>query len=255
MRSPLIRAFFVVLGLVATGAGVAACGGASSDGADTPSQPSASSSSVTTTGPKRVALTEKIVHDNELTVDDVAELQLYLHGRIVLRREASATATEITKQHTLRMLDGRAYDEVFVDTGTPGVVALSSKAITATITGEDAELHVAFDPEHPEEAFVFEPGVDGRFRMRTDTDRHGGAIDSRREARRHEIAKYEGEDYAVVEGSYAYIEIDAEKLHALIMQQRKLPGVLLADDTSAPADPSATPAPSTSVAAPPAPSN
>lgn len=247
MRSPLIQALFV-----GTGLAVAACGSASSDGSDTPTQPAASGSA--STGVKRVALTQKIVHDNELTVDDVAELQLYLHGRIVLRREASATATEITKQHTLRMLDGRAYDEVFVDSGTPGVVALSSKAITATITGEDAELHVAFDPEHPEEAFVFEPGVDGRFRMRTETDRHGGAIDSRREARRHEIAKYEGADYAVVEGSYAYIEIDAEKLHALIMKQRKLPGVVLTEDTSAPA-PSETPTPTASAAVAPAPSN
>lgn len=253
MRSPLIRALPCLrraAGALVVGLAAVACGSASSDGSETPTQASSSAS----TGVKRVALTEKIVHDNELTVDDVAELQLYLHGRIVLRREASATATEITKQHTLRMLDGRAYDEVFVDSGTPGVVALSSKAITATITGEDAELHVAFDPEHPEEAFVFAPGVDGRFRMRTETDRHGGAIDSRREARRHEIAKYEGEEYAVVEGSYAYIEIDAEKLHALIMSQRKLPGVVLAEDTSAPAS-SETPAPTSSVAAPPAPSN
>lgn len=240
--------------LLALAGSIIACGGASSD-TETPgqSQPTASSSSVTTTGPKRLALTQKIIDDNELTVDDVAQLQLYLHGRIVLRREASATATEITKQHTLRMLDGRAYDEVFVDTGTPGVVALAKAAIPP-ISGEDAELHVNFDPENPEEGLVFEVGTDGRFRMQTETERHGGAIDTRREARRHVTAKYEGDEYAVVEGTYAYIEIDAEKLHALLMKQRKLPGVLLPDDTSAP-DPSAPPASASAPIVPPAPSN
>ncbi|MFO0619042.1 MAG: hypothetical protein U0414_41015 [Polyangiaceae bacterium] len=246
MRSPLFVGLFGVFV-----AAVAGCGSASSEGAEAPSQPATSASSVTTTGPKRVALTRKVVDDNELTIDDVAELQLYLHGRIVLRREASASATEVTRQHTLRMLDGRAYDEVFVDTGTPGIVALS-KATIGPITGEGAELHVNFDPDHPEEGFVFEPGSDGRFRMKTEIDRRGGSIDTRREARRHETAKYEGEEYTVVEGSYAYIEIDAEKLHALLMHQRRLPGVLLPE--AAPDASGAPPAAST-VVAPPSPSH
>lgn len=239
---------------VALAGSIIACG-ASKEGSETPGtqQPTASSSSVTTTGPKRLALTQRIIDDNELTVDDVAQLQLYLHGRIVLRREASATATEITKQHTLRMLDGRAYDEVFVDTGTPGVVALAKAAIPP-ISGEEAELHVNFDPESPEEGIVFEVGADGRFRMRTELERHGGAIDSRREARRRATAKYEGDDYTVVEGTYAYIEIDAEKLHALLMKQRKLPGVLLPEDTSEP-EASAPVASTSAPIAPPAPSN
>lgn len=250
MRPAVSSLFFVALAVV-----TAACG-ASSDRAEVPGQgqPTASSSSVTTTGPKRLALTQKIIDDNDLTIDDVAELQLYLHGRIVLRREASATATEITKQHTLRMLDGRAYDEVSVDSGTPGVVA-PAKAAIAPITGEDAELHVNFDPDKPEEGLVFEVGTDGRFRMRTETDRHGGSIDSRREARRHETAKYEGDDYTVVEGAYAYIEIDAEKLHALLMHQRKLPGVLLPDDTTAADTGAPAPSEAPSVVAPPVPSS
>lgn len=153
----------------------------------------------------RVMLTSKLLDDNKLTAEDVAQLQLFLRGRVVLRRETTAGAREITKQHTLKVVDGRSYDEIVIDSGTPGV----SKATD--------ELRVNFDPDDPDSGLVFTADDGGRFKLSVER-KHGDPSFG---------TMYDDQRYEVIEGNGAYLELEEEKLHAYITHQRKLPGTRL----------------------------
>ena len=153
---------------------------------------------------RRLALTKGLIEDNKLTLQDVAQLQLYLHGRITLRRGATAEAREITKQHTLKVVDGRLYDEIVVDNGTPGV----------SIGGED--FRVNFDPKDPENGFAFDD-EDGRYMLIAERLPGAPAL----------VVRYGTERYELIDGAGAYLEVEEEKLHDYITHQKKLPGTLL----------------------------
>lgn len=153
----------------------------------------------------RLVITRKLVETYKLTSDDFAQLQLFLHGRILLRREATGGTREITEQHTLKVETGRVYDEVLVENETPGV-SISSQ-----------ELRVNFDPEDPENGFVFKEDGQGKFRLEL----------ARKEGGQGLVAEYGGERYDVVEGSSAHLEVGAEMLREYVTNQRKLPGTVL----------------------------
>jgi hypothetical protein len=153
----------------------------------------------------RVVVTKKLLEDNKLTPEDVAQLQLFLRGRVVLRRETTAGAREITKQHTLKVVDGRTYDELEVASGTPGV----SRATD--------ELRVNFDPEDPTNGLVFSIEDDGRFKLSVER-KHGEANFS---------TNYAGDRWEVIEGVGVYLELEEEKLHDYVTHRRKLPGTVL----------------------------
>lgn len=153
----------------------------------------------------RLVITRRLVETYKLTADDFAQLQLFLHGRILLRREAAGGTREITEKHTLKVETGRVYDEVLVENETPGV-SISSQ-----------ELRVNFDPEDPENGFVFKEDGQGKFRLDL----------SRKEGGHGLVAEYGGERYDVVEGSSAHLEVGAEMLREYVTNQRKLPGTVL----------------------------
>jgi hypothetical protein len=153
----------------------------------------------------RLVITRRLVEMYKLTAEDFAQLQLFLHGRILLRREASGGTREITERHTLRVETGRVYDEVLVENETPGV----------SISGQ--ELRVNFDPEDPENGFVFKEDGQGKFRLEL----------ARKEGGHGLVAEYGGERYDVVEGSSAHLEVGAEMLREYVTNQRKLPGTVL----------------------------
>jgi hypothetical protein len=153
----------------------------------------------------RLVITRRLVETYKLTAEDFAELQLFLHGRILLRREAAAGTREITEKHTLKVETGHVYDEVMVDNDTPGV-SISSQ-----------ELRVNFDPEDPENGFVFKEDGQGKFRLDL----------ARKEGGHGLVAEYGGEHYDVVEGSSAHLEVGAEMLREYVTNQRKLPGTVL----------------------------
>jgi len=156
-------------------------------------------------GPRRVAITRKLLEDNKITPQDLSELQLYLRGRIVLRREVSIGVREITKQHTLRVVEGHTYDEVTVESGTPGVEIAQQG------------IKVNFDPGQPDAGFVFDQANDDKFKFRPDQDPRDRANPE----------EYGGEEYQVVIGSGAYLEIDAENLKNFVTREKKLPGAIL----------------------------
>jgi len=154
---------------------------------------------------ERLVITRKLVENYKLTAEDFAQLQLYLHGRILLRRETSAGTREITKQHTLKVESGRIYDEVLVDSATPGV-SISSD-----------ELRINFDPEDPETGFAFSEDGQGKFRLKLE----------RKEGAKGLSIEYAGETYDVVEGASAHLEVGAEMLREYVTNQRTLPGTVL----------------------------
>jgi hypothetical protein len=153
----------------------------------------------------RLVITRHLVETYKLTADDFAQLQLFVHGRILLRREASGLTKEITEKHTLKLETGRVYDEVLIENDTPGI------SISAS------ELRVNFDPEDPDNGFVFKEDGQGKFRLDL----------SRKEGGNGWVAEYAGERYDVVEGSSAHLEVGAEMLREYVTNQRKLPGTVL----------------------------
>lgn len=153
----------------------------------------------------RLVVTRHLVETYKLTAEDFAQLQLFLHGRILLRREATGGTKEITERHTLKVETGRIYDEVLVENETPGV-SISTR-----------ELRVNFDPEDPENGFVFKEDGQGKFRLDL----------SRKDGGHGFVAEYGGERYDVVEGSSAHLEVGAEMLREYVTNQRKLPGNVL----------------------------
>jgi hypothetical protein len=155
-------------------------------------------------GPKRLVVTKKLLEDNQLGPADLAQLQLYLKGRIVLRRESGAGTREITQQHTLKVVDGKTIEEVVVESGTPGI---------SVGTGA---LRVNFDPEEPDAGFDFDLDEEGRISLHFDTDPEGP----------HTV-EYGGQVYDIVTGERARLEIEAEKLRDYVTNQRKLPGTKL----------------------------
>jgi hypothetical protein len=183
---------------------VAAC---SSDAADSkgPEHPQPSSS-VSEEAPRRVALTLDMIDKYQLTADDLTQLQVYVHGKILLRRGAGAGGREITEHHTLRVLEGREYDEVLVGSGTPGAVV------------DPSQIFVNFDPGEPDAGLVFEPTDSGRFVLKSDE------AEPRSKTR---IVEYAGADYEVVTGAATYLEIEKESLKELEKRQHVLPGTVL----------------------------
>ena len=152
----------------------------------------------------RLALTKALIDDNKLTPQDLTQLQLYLHGRVILRRETTVGAREITKQHTLRVVDGRSYDELLIDSGTPGV----------SLGGEG--LRVNFDPEDAQNGLTFDEG-EGRYRLTIERKPGDPSIGVR----------YGADRYELVDGASSYLEVEEEKLHDYVTHQRKLPGTVL----------------------------
>ncbi|MBI4955869.1 MAG: hypothetical protein HY908_27870, partial [Myxococcales bacterium] len=194
--------------------GACSSGAADSKGARQPSAPSASVSASASRSEtrRRIPLTRALLEEHSLTSEDIALLQLYVRSAVILRRELTEGTREVTPQHTLRIVDGRSYDEVLLADGTPGI------GIRTTPQG----VFVNFDPEAPESGFAFESATDDHFRLKVEHDA-GGQGPS---------ASYEGETYRVVQGASAYLEIDAEKLQELTKRQRKLPGALLPDPSA-----------------------
>lgn len=178
-------------------------------------------------GPRRMALTRDIIEENHLTAEEVAQLQLYLHGTIRLKRAIYAEAREITPEHTLKVVDGKSLDELVVESGTPGV----------NIARDGMKIN--FDPNAGDEGFEFEEGPDGRYRFKYEKSPDGHDA----------FLQYEGQDYALVDGKNSYLEIDTENLHNILSRERKLPGSKLPPGVESTA-PAATPAPSASSSAP-----
>jgi hypothetical protein len=209
--------------LAVTLAGLAGCG--SSEPASNHAPSPSASIQVQNEGPRRVPFTSELIAQNQLTEADVAQLQFYLHGKVILRREVTAEMREVTKEHTLKMIDGQAYDELLVDGGTPGAVVAS--------TGPE-KLRVNFDPDQPDAGFEFEVAPDNRYRIRGEPVPHHDRV---------RVTTYAGEPFKLVEGAGAFLEINAEDLRALVKRQRKLPGNLLPVDgepsSTAPATPPA----------------
>jgi hypothetical protein len=153
----------------------------------------------------RLVITRHLVEKYKLTADDFAQLQLFVHGRILLRREAAGATREITEKHTLKLETGHVYDEVLIENDTPGVSI------------SESELRVNFDPEDPENGFVFKEDGQGKFRLELARKEGGNGL----------VAEYAGERYDVVEGSSAHLEVGAEMLREYVTNQRKLPGNIL----------------------------
>lgn len=208
----LMRSCGAILG-VALSLSLAACARRAPE-SKSPPPPAPEASAARDEGPRRAQLTRTLVDKHKLTQSELAELQLYVRGSIVLRREADAGMREITEDHTLRVVDDRTHDDIVVEAGTPGVF----------VSVQQQGLLVNFDPDEPESGLVFEARRTDAYQLRIDNDPafQGGVV------------HYGGATYRVVQGTGATLELDTERLDELTSQQRKLPGNLLPPGSAAP---------------------
>jgi hypothetical protein len=83
-----------------------------------------------------VPFTHELRTTNNLTNDDLKNLQFYVSNRIILRRELDSGSRQVTGTHKLLLLSGHTVEEVVVEARTPGI------AVAVT----DGSISVSFEP-------------------------------------------------------------------------------------------------------------
>src|SRR4051812_45154445 len=83
-----------------------------------------------------VPFTQELRTANNLSKDDLKNLQFYTSQRITLRREVDSGGSQVTGTHKLVVLSGKTIEEVLIEEKTPGVV----------VAVGDRTLAVSFEP-------------------------------------------------------------------------------------------------------------
>ena len=150
--------------------------------------------------------THQLRTDCKLTEPELRNLQYYVSGPIVLRRAAAGIEAKVTPQHTLRVIDGKAVEEVVVDTATPGIVEkVEDVALTVSFEAGGRLVFVA-DPVTP-------ASPPARYRLRLDNS----------DAPTPEI-QYQGKAFTLATPPTTYLLIDLDRLALLKKDSRTVPG-------------------------------
>jgi hypothetical protein len=157
----------------------------------------------------RVAFTQPIRTQYDLSAEELKNLQYYLAGDVTLQREIRSEEGEISKSHALVRKEGGVVEQVIVRSGTPGI---------ATDVGETT-LTVSFEPGA---SLVFgSPPTD------RDPERKYKLTAERWGDRRGELM-YGGKTFYAVDWSgEAFLEVVLESLDAVEKKRKVLPGMTL----------------------------
>jgi len=158
---------------------------------------------------QRVAFTQHLRTQYDLTGEDLKRLQYYLSSDVTLQREFRSEEGEVSGSHTLVRKEGGLVEQVVVRAGTPGI---------ATEAGETS-LAVSFEPGVS--LFFGSPPAD------RDPDRKYKLSAKRWEDHYGEL-EYGGKTFYAVEGSgRAFLEVVLESLNAVEERKKVLPGMTL----------------------------
>jgi hypothetical protein len=169
----------------------------------------AGSLSVAGCAPQRVAFTQGIRSQYNLSGEELKNLQYYVSGDITLQRDFRREEGEISEGHKLVAKEGGLLEEVLIPAGTPGI---------ATEVGETS-LSVSFEPGS---SLIFgSPPTD------RDPERKY-RLSAKRWADYYGEIVYDGKTFYAVEGSgQSYLEVGMESLDAVEKKKKVLPGMTL----------------------------
>lgn len=84
-------------------------------------------------GGSLVPFTHETRIENNLTTEEIKNLQFYVSHRITLRRELESGGRQITGSHKLLVVSGKTIEEVVIEEKTPGIaVAVGDSAISVS---------------------------------------------------------------------------------------------------------------------------
>jgi hypothetical protein len=196
-------------------------------------------------GATLVPFTHELRSQQNLSADDVQQLQFYLSHTVTLRRELELSSRQI-EDGNLQLRSGKTLEEVVIEAETPGVAtALSAGAITVSFE-EGTALTFALHTDHnellsaptplslgrfaePPEAFpgerpvletpVLDESLMGNYWLRTDTDAA--------------TVMFQGKRWEAVEESFrAHLMIDTEELEDVVESNTVLKGRRLSKGTT-----------------------
>jgi hypothetical protein len=158
---------------------------------------------------QRVAFTQHLRTQYDLTGDGLKKLQYYVSSDVTLQREFRSEEGEVSGSHKLVRKEGGLVEQVIVRAGTPGI---------ATEVGETS-LAVSFEPGSS--LFFGSPPAD------RDPDRKYKLSAKRWEEHYGEL-EYAGKTFYAVDGSgQAFLEVVLESLNAVEQRKKVLPGMTL----------------------------
>src|SRR5262245_25659746 len=82
---------------------------------------------VTGCGASLVPFTHETRVENNLSVEEIKNLQFYVSHRITLRRELESGGRQITGSHKLLVVSGKTIEEVVIEEKTPGIAVAVSE--------------------------------------------------------------------------------------------------------------------------------
>jgi len=96
----------------------------------------------------KVPFTGEIRKKYQLTSDELRQLQFYVSHDIILTRTSEEAKTKTTEDGQLKIVGGKAYDEVFIKAGTPGVIEKVIDQNRIGVSFENGKYIVFGDPEN-----------------------------------------------------------------------------------------------------------
>ena len=157
----------------------------------------------------RVAFTQHLRTQYDLTGEELKKLQYYLSSDVTLQRGFRSEEGKVSGSHKLVRKEEGLVEQVVVRAGTPGV---------ATEVG-DTHLAVSFEPGSS--LFFGSPPSD------RDPDRKY-KLSAKRWTEQYGELMYGGKEFYAVDGSgQAYLEVVLESLNAVEERKKVLPGMTL----------------------------
>jgi hypothetical protein len=190
-----------------------------------------------------IAFTHELRVENNLSAEEIKNLQFYVSHKITLRRELESGGRQVTGSHKLLVVSGKTIEEVVIEEATPGIaVAVGSSAISISfeqgssmdfsardgrLAGDPVPSGGGFaqppdpfpgnNPGQPQDPFTPAPVESGSF-----TGNYFLAVEPGGRV------TFQTKPFEAVEDSFkAHLMIDSDTLEDVVKNRKVLPGLRL----------------------------
>lgn len=187
-----------------------------------------------------IPLTHELRTQNDLSRDELKNLQFYTSDTITLRRELESGGKQITGNHKLRITEGKTIEEVVIEAKTPGIaVNVGDHLISVSFEqGSSMDFAPVGGPPTPSASFASAPDPDpfpGNGGRRNELPPHPPSPPADPYTGNYALVlgplgkiSYQGKDFEVVDdSSKSHLLIDGESLKAVVKKNKVLPGLRL----------------------------
>lgn len=198
-------------------------------------------------GGSLVPFTHETRIENNLTVEEIKNLQFYVSHRITLRRELESGGRQVTGSHKLLVVSGKNIEEVVIEEKTPGIaVAVGDNAISVSFEQGSSMEFSARDGRLLSDGSPPPPSTTGGFAEAPDPfpgnngDRSGPALVPAPAPSSNFTGNYflsiepggrvtfQTKPFDAVEDSFkAHLMIDSDTLEDVVKNRKVLPGLRL----------------------------